>query len=528
MASRPVSLNEYAGLRIAIDIHSHLNRILHGQSAADWVFLIMRDLFRILHHNIKIVVVVMGRKPVQKIYSSDLGDGSQITYDKVYSGLLRASANAMKAKEEPKRKNTEELQEVEVPAPKRTVRRSTGLADVAVDPTRFAALQLEKRAAQNGKTLKISVEQRKEEEQEEEEEELQLLRDAAEEGLLGNEYSSSSLVSAAQSESVKDNDELLPVSLLPADNPYLKPTENWVTIDHIRMLRELCTLLGVELVQAPEEAVAECARLEMEHIVDAVASEDNNAFLFGSKWMIRGIFTNPVSVTLNSLEDVGITRGRMLMLAMMIDGDYNANIRRRLFTVGPVRGLEIIAHFPNEDTGLYEFKEWWTRVVKGKGEETDANRKVLARKQWMKRLVMPVDFPPEDLLNALKEPVVGKDRIVVKRANVKDREALVRYVCSVSVKPESRIREYVADFVKRLETYTEDRRVLMKHVKNQVHVPAAFADHLRMIQTYDTAVSAANPHEALSRQMAAALDDDDLDVLDEEEQQEEETAFEDA
>ena len=527
MASVPVSLHEYAGLRIAIDIHSHLNRILHGQSAADWIYLIMRDLFRILHHNIKVVVVVMGRKPVQKIYSSDLGDGSQITYDKVYSGLLRASANAMKAKEEPKRKNTDDLQEVDVPLPKRPVRYlATGLAEAAADPARFAALQLEKRAAQNGKTLRVSVEQRKEEEHEEEEEELQLMRDAAEEGLLGDEYSSSSMASVSQSETVKD-DDLCPVSLLPADNPYLKPTENWVTIDHIRMLRELCTLLGVELIQAPEEAVAECARLEMEHIVDAVASEDNNAFLFGSRWMIRGIFTNPVSVTLNSLEDVGITRGRMLMLAMMIDGDYNANIRRRLFTVGPVRGLEIIAHFPNEDTGLFEFKEWWTRVVKGKQEETDANRKVLARKQWMKRLVMPVDFPPEDLLTALKEPVVGKDTLIVKRANVRDPEALIRYVCCVRVKPESRSREYVTEFVKRLRTYTEDRSVLMRHVKNQVVVPAVFADHLRMIQSYDDAVRAANPHAELSRQMAAALDDD-LDVLDEEDQQEEETAFEDA
>ena len=522
MAAQPISLADYAGLKIAIDIHAHLNRILHSQNAANWVFLIMRDLFRVQHFNIKIVVVTMGRKPPQKIYSADLSDASDITYDKVFSGLVRASTRTTQKTEDKPARTTADLTEV-VFAPPQRAPRAPELADARIDPANFALFQFKRRAERKGGTFNVTLDEHPEAE---DELESQLLQDAATEDLLGREYSSStgSVVNPSKN---TDDESLCPVSLLPADNPYLKPTENWVTIDHVRILRELCALMGVELVQAPEEAVAECARLEMDHVVDAVASDDNNAFLFGSRWLIRGIFTNPLSVTLNSLEDFGITRERMLMLAMMIDGDYNANIRRRLFTVGPVRGLEIIAHFPDERAGLFQFKEWWARVVKGKQEENDPRRKVLARKQWIKRLVMPADFPPEDLLEALTNPVVGTVQVDVKRARIKDPEALVKYVCSVSHKPEARVREFVTDFLKHALNYNEDKRAIMKHAKNPVVVPEKFADHLKFIGDYDKAFRAANPKEALKRDIAKALAED-IDIPSELERgEEEEDSFED-
>jgi 5'-3' exonuclease len=175
--------------------------------------------------------------------------------------------------------------------------------------------------------------------------------------------------------------DLVPFAMLqPAENPYFALTENYVAIDHIRLATELCSLISVPPIHGPEEAAAECAPLEKIGAVDAVASEDNNAVLFGVKWLIRRIFGKPQSIIVRFLERIGVAVDRLLMLAMMIDGDYNSAIRRRLFTVGPVRGMELIAQFPDPEMGLFEFNAWWIRVVKCRKEEGELAKRLLAKK----------------------------------------------------------------------------------------------------------------------------------------------------
>lgn len=77
--------------------------------------------------------------------------------------------------------------------------------------------------------------------------------------------------------------------------------------------------------------------MEPDGIFDIVVSDDNESALFGSKWMLRGIFKRPQSITIETSEKVGIAYLKiiMIMIAMMIDGNYNINIRIRLFIFGP-------------------------------------------------------------------------------------------------------------------------------------------------------------------------------------------------
>jgi hypothetical protein len=42
--------------------------------------------------------------------------------------------------------------------------------------------------------------------------------------------------------------------------------------------------------------------------------------------------------------------------------------------------MELIAHFPDPEMGLFEFKEWWIRVVKYRKEEGELAKRLLAQK----------------------------------------------------------------------------------------------------------------------------------------------------
>ena len=56
MGSKPINLEEHYGMKIAIDIHPYLNKLLHGNNSSNWVFFIMKNLFSVLHFNIKIII----------------------------------------------------------------------------------------------------------------------------------------------------------------------------------------------------------------------------------------------------------------------------------------------------------------------------------------------------------------------------------------------------------------------------------------------------------------------------------------
>lgn len=56
------------------------------------------------------------------------------------------------------------------------------------------------------------------------------------------------------------------------------------------LLRETLTNIGVPWHQAPAEAEAECAKMEMEEVVDGVWSEDGDALAFGCQTLIKSRF----------------------------------------------------------------------------------------------------------------------------------------------------------------------------------------------------------------------------------------------
>lgn len=530
LASQPLDFEKCSGLRIAIDINSHANRLVHSQSASNWIYILARDIFRILHFNIRVVVVFMGRRPLEKIYSSALGDVSEDTsYYRVRSLILRSNKQSpnREQKSEPKPEKNETLS---IPIPTTKVRpRKRVLAHLedaenindiskrqidSISQTKpLPSVQLIHHS--NFSSHYIFFEQNDQFKNDESKgetnspkKEIQFqvpqdpnsntfyssLLDDVKDIISESDPSSEGSIPPEEQEQTTQVDTL-PISLLPDDNSYLPPIENYITATHINLIMKLCDILGIPYIQAEEEASAECARLEKEGIVDAVASDDNNCVLFGAKWMIRGIFVKPQSITIETLEKAGLTKERMIMIAMMIDGDYNMDIRKRLFTVGPVRGMEILSFFPDEKVGLFNFKDWWIKVVKNKKVETNPDLKKLSKMKWLKKLIMPSKFPPIELLNAFVNPKVGDEKPVVGPPKF-DKEELITFLKQRSSISEERIKEHVNNFAKRIESFAKDgNKSLFIYSVNELKENSSFQDFFDRIIEYDKKRSIHNSEE---------------------------------
>ena len=99
------------------------------------------------------------------------------------------------------------------------------------------------------------------------------------------------------------------------------------------MAKQLIKAFGFPFHNAPGEAEAECAYFQQAGIVDAVLSDDIDTLMFGSKmtlknWSSEGTRGNksPTHVdcldAVKTLEQSGLDRAGMILVAMMSGGDY--------------------------------------------------------------------------------------------------------------------------------------------------------------------------------------------------------------
>ncbi len=118
--------------------------------------------------------------------------------------------------------------------------------------------------------------------------------------------------------------------------------------------KQLLSLLGIPVVQAPAEGEAQAAKLSADSLVYAAASQDYDTFLFGAKRVVRnlnitnrrkisrkGITTgvNPeIFESENSLKKLGITREKLIVIALFSGTDYNTGVNG----IGPKKALSLV------------------------------------------------------------------------------------------------------------------------------------------------------------------------------------------
>lgn len=180
--------------------------------------------------------------------------------------------------------------------------------------------------------------------------------------------------------------------------------------------RDLLRLFGIPYLQAPMEAEAQCAFLNMEHVVDGVITEDSDAFLFGAQTVYRRLFSEGQFAEAYEAVDIesklGLNRDLLIRLAYLLGSDYTIGVRG----VGVVNSMEILEAFPGE-RGLQEFREWTKQVTvfdeePGKevmtGRSTEAIRRRFCWKHRnMKRnWEIRSEFPNAVVAEAYRKPEV--------------------------------------------------------------------------------------------------------------------------
>ncbi len=118
--------------------------------------------------------------------------------------------------------------------------------------------------------------------------------------------------------------------------------------------KDLLTLMGVPVVQAPSDGEAQGAYMCMKGDVYASASQDFDSLLFGAPLLVRNLTITgrrkmpgknvyrtvlPEVVDSNAmLADLGITREQLVDVCIMIGTDFNPGVQG----IGPKKGLKLI------------------------------------------------------------------------------------------------------------------------------------------------------------------------------------------
>ena len=129
------------------------------------------------------------------------------------------------------------------------------------------------------------------------------------------------------------------------------------TTEMFEQVQELLQLFGIPYLVAPMEAEAQAAWLDTAGLVDGVATDDNDVFLFGGRTVYRNLFADSKYVEEYRSGDVegelGLARGDLIRLAQLLGSDYAEGVGG----VGVVNAVEVLRAFPGPD-GLADFRAW--------------------------------------------------------------------------------------------------------------------------------------------------------------------------
>lgn len=219
--------------------------------------------------------------------------------------------------------------------------------------------------------------------------------------------------STLNNKSEQENHAAYEAELKALRNQQKKDRRDADEVSHIMITecQALLRLFGLPYVTAPMEAEAQCAELVNLGLVDGVVTDDCDIFLFGGTRVYKNMFNSNKFVECYLSSDIekelSITRDQLIGLAHLLGSDYTEGLPG----IGPVTALEILSEFPNANTGLEEFREWWTATqLNGQkpNQETTTFRKKFKRAQATK-LFLPASFPSSAVTEAYLKPDVDSN-----------------------------------------------------------------------------------------------------------------------
>ncbi|XP_010142839.1 PREDICTED: DNA repair protein complementing XP-G cells, partial [Buceros rhinoceros silvestris] len=173
--------------------------------------------------------------------------------------------------------------------------------------------------------------------------------------------------------------------------------------------QELLRLFGVPYIEAPMEAEAQCAILDLTDQTSGTITDDSDVWLFGARHVYKNFFSQNKYVEYYQYVDfqnqLGLDRSKLINLAYLLGSDYTEGIPN----VGFVTAMEILNEFPGHGLEpLLKFAEWWNEAQKNK--KSRPNPRDTKVKKKLRELQLSSGFPNPAVAEAYLKPVVDETR----------------------------------------------------------------------------------------------------------------------
>ncbi|XP_059936236.1 DNA excision repair protein ERCC-5 [Mesoplodon densirostris] len=173
--------------------------------------------------------------------------------------------------------------------------------------------------------------------------------------------------------------------------------------------QELLRLFGIPYIEAPMEAEAQCAILDLTDQTSGTITDDSDIWLFGARHVYKNFFNKNKFVEYYQYVDfhnqLGLDRNKLINLAYLLGSDYTEGIP----TIGCVTAMEILNEFPGHGLEpLLRFSEWWHEAQKNK--KIRPNPYDTKVKKKLRKLQLTPGFPNLAVADAYLKPVVDESK----------------------------------------------------------------------------------------------------------------------
>ncbi|XP_010295121.1 PREDICTED: DNA repair protein complementing XP-G cells [Phaethon lepturus] len=173
--------------------------------------------------------------------------------------------------------------------------------------------------------------------------------------------------------------------------------------------QELLRLFGIPYIEAPMEAEAQCAILDLTDQTSGTITDDSDVWLFGARHVYKNFFSQNKYVEYYQYVDfqnqLGLDRSKLINLAYLLGSDYTEGIPN----VGFVTAMEILNEFPGHGLEpLLKFAEWWNEAQKNKKVRPNPHDTKVKKK--LRELQLSSGFPNPAVAEAYLKPVVDETR----------------------------------------------------------------------------------------------------------------------
>ncbi|XP_037996499.1 DNA repair protein complementing XP-G cells-like [Motacilla alba alba] len=173
--------------------------------------------------------------------------------------------------------------------------------------------------------------------------------------------------------------------------------------------QELLRLFGIPYIEAPMEAEAQCAILDLTDQTSGTITDDSDVWLFGARHVYKNFFSQNKYVEYYQYVDfqneLGLDRSKLINLAYLLGSDYTEGIPN----VGCVTAMEILNEFPGHGLEpLIKFAEWWNEAQKNKKVMPNPHDTKVKKK--LRELQLYSGFPNPAVAEAYLKPVVDESR----------------------------------------------------------------------------------------------------------------------